>query len=272
MVDVILKIGINLHTGWPFEEIIEAFVRNGIERTFVCIEHPQFEMVMDALKQADIVVDNFHAPYEDHNHIWKEGEQGEKVLLRLLSSVDICVRYNVKLLIVHASNGTPMPPITEIGLQRFDKFMAYAKKQGVTVAYESHRFLKNVQCLMERYPEAGFCLDTGHEDAFTSGLRYMPLWGNRLVATHISDNECSCGRDMHMLPFDGHIDFEKTAREIAESCRDVVLMLEVKPSVHNMYANISVDAYYDSASEKVKKLAEMVESHKCGIEKQQKEG
>lgn len=258
-----LNIGINLHSGWPFEEIINAFLRNGINQTFVCIEHPQFTQVMDALRDANIITDNFHAPYADHNRIWEEGQAGEEALLRLLNSVDICVKYDVRLLIVHASNGKPMPPITEIGLRRFDKFMEYAKSKNVTVAYESHRFLKNVQCLMERYPEAGFCLDTGHEDAFTPDLRYMPLWGHRLVATHISDNECSCGRDMHMLPFDGHIDFDKTAQELAQCGRNITLMLEVKPNAHPMYDNISIDEYYNSAAERIKKIAQMVENHRA---------
>lgn len=257
-----MRIGINLYSKWPFEEVIEAFLENGVDRTFVCIEHPQFDEAMHALKKANITVDNFHAPFKGQNCIWEASEAGDEMLTRFLESVDICVKYGVKLMVAHVSNGRPMPPISKVGLDRFDRFMAYAKEKGVTIAYESHRYVENVRYIMERYPEAGFCLDNGHEDAFTPGIRYMPMWGHRLVATHISDNEYVGDSDMHMLPFDGHIDFEQTAREIAACGYDGTLMLEVKPDNHERYKDISVKEYYAKAAESIKRFAAMVDGYR----------
>ena len=165
-------------------------------------------------------------------------------------------------MVAHVSGGRPMPPITEIGLKRYDKFMAYAKEKGITIAIESHRYIENVKFMLERYPEAAFCLDTGHEDAFTPGIRHMPLWGTRLAATHISDNEYVCDKDMHMLPFDGHIDFDITARELCEYGYDGTLMLEIKPGNHEMYADVTISDYYKRAAESVRKLADMVDKYK----------
>lgn len=253
-----MQIGINLYSKWPYEEIIEAFLENGIQKTFVCIEHPQFEEVMDALAKAEIEVENLHAPYKGHNAIWQDGEEGDKVCNRFFQSIDYCVKYGIKVLVAHVSNSRPMPEITEIGLKRFDAFMAYAKEKGVTIAFESHRYVENVKFILERYPEAGFCLDTCHEDAFTPGVRYMPMWGHRLVATHISDNDCVCDKDMHMLPFDGNIDFEKTAQEFAQCGKAVTLMLELKPDNHEKYANMSVKEYYAKAADSVRKLEKLV--------------
>lgn len=255
-------IGINLYSNWPFEEVIDAFVENGIDRTFVCIEHPRLDEAMRALKNANITVDNFHAPFKGLNCIWEAGEPGEEMLARLLAGVDICVKYGVMLMVAHVSNGRPMPEINKIGLDRYDRLMAYAKSKGVTIAFESHRYVENVKYFIERYPEAGFCLDTAHEDAFTPGVRYMPMWGHRLVATHISDNEYVCDEDMHMLPFDGHIDFEKTAREIAMCGRDVTLMLEIKPDNHERYKNIPIRDYYAAATESIKRFARLVDAYR----------
>lgn len=257
-----MRVGINLYSKWPYEEVIALFLENGIDHTFVCIDHPQLDEVMSALAKANITVDNFHAPFKKQNFIWEDDTRGEEMLSDLIESVDICVKYGVKLLIAHVSQGRPMPTISKAGIERFDKFMAYAKNRGVTVAYECHRYVENVRYIIERYPEAGFCLDTAHEDAFTPGMRYMPVWGHRLVATHISDNECVCDKDMHMLPFDGHIDFEKTAREIAESGRDVTLMLEVKPDNHEKYKDVSIKDYYAAASKSIKRFEKMVDRYK----------
>lgn len=260
-----MQIGINLYSQWPYEEVIAAFAENGIGRTFVCIEHPQFDQAMDALKKANIAVDNFHTPYKGLNSIWAEGEAGDDMLDRLLQSVDTCSKYGVNLMVAHASGGRPMPPISEIGLKRFDEFMAYAKEKDITIAFESHRYVENVKYMIERYPEAAFCLDTGHEDAFTPGVRYMQMWGDILVATHISDNEYVCDQDMHMLPFDGHIDFDMTARELAKHGYDGTLMLEVKPGNHRLYDNVPINEYYRRAAESARKLANMVERYKNGL-------
>lgn len=260
-----MDIGINLCSKWPYEEVIEAFLENDIRNTFVCVDHPQLDEVMNALKKADIKVENLHAPFKRQNYIWTEGVDGDDILAVLCNGIDCCVRYGVKVMVAHVSNGRPMPEITNIGLKRFDKFMEYAKKNGVTVAFESHRYLENVQCIMERYPEAGFCLDTCHEHAFTPGLRYMPLFGKRLVATHISDNDVVCDKDMHMLPFDGIIDFNKTACEIAQCSKMVTLMLEIKPDNHKRYEGMSIKDYYSEAASRLKQLDKMVENCKICI-------
>lgn len=260
-----MQIGVNLYMEWNFEEVIPAFQRSGIGRTFVCIEHPEFERAMRALKEANIVVDNFHAPYKGLNNIWKEGEEGEEFFSRLLKSVDTCTEHGVELMVSHVSGGRPMPPISAVGLDRFDRFMAYAESKGITIAYESHRYIENVKYIIERYPKARFCLDTGHEDAFTPGIRHMPLWGDRIVATHINDNEYVCDRDMHMLPFDGHIDFDRTARELAEYGYNGTLMLEVKPNNHEKYKGVSVMDYYAAAAKSANKLAQMVDGYRKGV-------
>lgn len=266
-----MEIGINLYNQWPYKDVISAFLENGIGRTFVCIEHPQFEDAMAALKAANITVDNFHAPYKGINSIWSDGAEGDEVLGRLLKSVDTCCKHRVKLMVAHVSGGRPMPPISEIGLNRYDRFMAYAKEKAITIAIESHRFIENVKFMIERYPEATFCLDTGHEDAFTPGTRHMQLWGKRLVATHISDNEYVCDEDMHMLPFDGHIDFDITARELALYGYNGTIMLEIKPENHKKYTGVTVSDYYRKATERARKLAQMVEGYKIKADFQKSE-
>ena len=130
-----MEIGINLYPKWPYEEVIEAFLENGIDRTFMNIEHPEFENAMDALAKAGITVENFHAPFKGQNTIWAPGEEGENMLARLLAGVDTCVKYGVKVMVGHVSNSRPMPAISPVGLERFDRLMAYAKEKGVTIAF-----------------------------------------------------------------------------------------------------------------------------------------
>lgn len=124
-----MSIGINLYPKWPYKEVIKAFLENGIFRTFVCIEHPQLDEAMKAIEKANIKVENFHAPFKGQNSIWLKGETGDKMFERLCNGIDYCVKYNVKVMVAHVSNGRPMPEITNVGLERFDRLMEYAKKE-----------------------------------------------------------------------------------------------------------------------------------------------
>lgn len=259
-----MDVGIHIYPKWPYREVIDAFKKNDIRHTFVNADHPEFEKVMDALIEAQITVDSFHVRYKGQNRVWEEGEAGDAMLAEWLGSVDLCKKYGVELLVGHVSNGRPMPPLTQVGLERFDRYIAYATSHGVKVAFESHRYVENVEFILNRYPQVGFCLDTAHEHAFTPGIRYMPMWGHRLIATHISDNDALCDKDMHMLPFDGIIDFEQTAQEIADSGYTGTLMLEVKPDNHEKYKDISIMEYYTVAAERARKLADMIEKKKQG--------
>lgn len=254
-----MELGINLYSKWPYQEVIAAFLEQDIRKTFVCAEHPQFEEAMTTLEQAGIKVENVHAPFKGQNTIWQAGEAGNEMLARLCAGIDSCVKYDVPVMVAHVSNGSPMPEISDVGLSRFDQLMEYAKRNGVTVAFESHRFLENVAYMLQRYPEAGFCLDNCHEYAFTPGVRYLPMWGDRLVATHISDNEFVFDTDQHLLPFDGVIDFDLIARELVTCGKTVTLMLEIKPDNHVRYETVSIKDYYAEAAKRLRKLGEMVE-------------
>ena len=253
-----MQVGINLYSDLPYRDVIAAFSENSVAHTFVCTEHPQFEEAMAALKAANIKVDNFHAPFRGQNRIWSEDDEGEEMLETYLRAVESCVTHGVDCMVAHVSNGRPMPPINEIGLSRFDRFLEYAQKHGVTVAFENHRYVENVAAFMERYPQAGFCLDTSHEHAFTD-VRYLPMWGDRLVATHISDNDRLCDLDFHMLPFDGIIDFTQTARELAALPFLPTLMLEVKPKNHALYQDMGISEYYTAAAKSIRTFAALVD-------------
>lgn len=257
-----MNVGINLYSKWPYEKIIKAFILNGINRTFVCTDHPQFVDVMKSLKNNNITVDNFHAPFKGLNRIWSEDKDGAEALKSYLDSVDICVKYDVPVLVVHVSNGRPMPPISKRGIERFAKFMSYADSRGVIVAVENHRYVENVKYIMEKFPGVSFCWDTSHAHGFTPGISYMPMWGDRLVATHISDNDSVCDKDMHMLPFDGIIDFNSVANDLVKYRYNGTLMLEVKPDNHILYAGMTVEEYYARAAESVNTLKTIIKNFK----------
>lgn len=163
----------------------------------------------------------------------------------------------------HLSASFTPPPITEIGKYRFEKLVEYADRKGVRVAFENIYTLENLAWAMERFGKGsnvGLCWDCGHEYCFTQGVEIMKLWGDRLICTHIHDNECILDKDRHMLPFDGAIDFERVAEHLRNYNYTGTLMFEVIANGnHCMYDPFSVEEYLVRAADAAKRLAKMVD-------------
>jgi sugar phosphate isomerase/epimerase len=258
-----MEIGINLNcysNELSIERQAELMKENGFTKTFDMSDSPLVnDETVGILKEAGITFATLHAPFSKINSMWQVGEDGDKMLLSIADGVDKCAKYNIPVLVVHLSSKFPPPRISDIGNERYQKLMDYAACKGVTIAYENQRTLSNLSYALEIFEAAGFCWDTGHEGCFTPNRQYMPLFGDRLKTVHIHDNMCEFDKDLHLLPFDGKIDFNRVAKQLAEAKYNDVLMLEVLRSNSNFYDDIFAEDYYKRAGDAAKRLAEMVE-------------
>lgn len=262
-----MEIGISVFNGCGFEDQVKYFKKFGISRTFIMSETPCFDEVIKLFVENGIVCETLHAPFDKINDMWGENEEtAEKMLNRLKDSVDKCAKHNIPLTVVHLSSGCPMPEINERGLRRFEELFQYAEEKGVIVAIENQRYLENISFFMERYKTLRFCWDNGHEYGFTKGIRFMNLFGDKLSALHIHDNRCRINTDDHLLPFDGKIDFEEVANNIAGSGYEGTLMLEVGKRIlldgEEVYDNISTEEFIGRAVASARRLSGMIEKYK----------
>lgn len=135
-------------------------------------------------------------------------------------------------------------------------------QKGIKIAFENQRKLFNLAWALETFgPEAGvgFCWDCGHEGCFTPGKQFMPLFGDRLICTHIHDNPGFFNDDRHMLPFDGNLDFNRIAGQLREYRWQGSLMLEVSAKNHAEYAEkYSPEEFLRRAAASVKRLSQMI--------------
>lgn len=262
-----MEIGISIYEGVSIENRIKYMKKYGVNRTFIRSEEPDFDNVMKLFSENDIICETLHAPYSKINDMWSDSDEAaQKMLNRLKDSVDKCAKYNIPVSVVHLSSGRPMPEVNEKGIKRYEELFDYAEEKGVTIALENQRYLENISYFMDRFTSPRFCWDNGHEYGFTKGVKFMDLYGDRLVALHIHDNLCGIDTDDHLLPFDGNIDFDEVAHILADSGYNGTLMLEItKETVVNgkkPYADLTDEEYILRAANAVKKLADMVQKYK----------
>ena len=261
------KIGICLGAvgEMPIEERVQRYASLGFNTIFTGVKETESEQVAlaELFAKNGLEYETLHAPFGHINDIWLDCEGGEQMLSELIKSVDHCKAAGVPILVVHLSSGLTPPSITDLGQARFSRLMEHAEKNGVMIAYENQRMLGNISWAFEQFadsPSLGFCWDCGHENCFTIGRQYMPIFGNKLICTHIHDNSGKFNADLHMLPFDGKFDFDRFARQINESGYKGSLMLEImKNHSKGFYDGITEDEYLERAAKAIKKLRTMVD-------------
>ena len=264
-----MEIGINLHAmvGLTDEAYIKTIAELGFRATF-CMAQPRerMEQLGRLCAAENIRFDTLHAPFDHINDIWLDCEGGQRMLAELKDCVDQCLVVGAPIAVVHLSSKMKPPTITDIGRGRFEELVAYARKKGVKIAFENQRKLFNLAWAFETFgPEdgVGFCWDCGHENCFTPGKQFMPLFGDRLICTHIHDNNGVFNEDKHMLPFDGTLDYQRVARQLRESGYQGTLMLEVMAGTNHHYEGenyqgMSPQEYLQRAAAAAKRLANMV--------------
>lgn len=264
------KIGLNMLAfgGATHDDCARIMKENGFETTFSgCYpeEKKQAEL-RETVEKHGITFETLHAPFSHINDIWYDTEGGQQMTDELKMGVDRCVTAGAQILVVHLSSGLTPPPPTDLGRGRFIGLVDYAAKKGVNIAFENQRMLGNIGWAFEEFKNAGnvgFCWDCGHEYCFTPGRSYMPLFGDRLICTHIHDNTCEFNIDRHLIPFDGNMPFDVIAKQIKDSGYKGSLMLETFPRYdegkYDSYQDLTLEQFVVRAAEAAKKLREMVD-------------
>ena len=258
------KIGICL----PFKKVasVEDYIAKIGELGFTTT----FSGVLEASQQAQaaemcaargITFETLHAPFSHINDMWLPGKGGDVMLDELKQCIDHCLIAGAPIAVVHLSAGDNAPTVTDIGRERFTRMVEYAQQKNVRIAFENQRKLANIAWAFETFSTADgvdFCWDCGHEGCFTPGRQYMPLFGQRLICTHIHDNHQVYNQDEHLLPFDGTIDFDRVAAQIAASPYKGSVMLEASYAEDGYYSHLTADGYLERAAAAARRLAEMI--------------
>lgn len=226
------------------------------------------------VKETGLTYQSVHAPFGHAHRLWEPGERGEAELSRQLACVRDCAKIGVPIVVMHAIIGMERHTPNALGVERFGKIFAEAKKLGVTVAVENTEGEEYLEAVLRAYADekaAGFCIDTGHEACYNYGRDLIGKYADKLVCTHLNDNLGITGEqitwldDAHLLPFDGTVDFAGVAARLAQAGYTGPLTFELtvqnKPErhTHDIYAHLDAKGFISLARERAKRFAALVE-------------
>ena len=218
----------------------------------------------DAGSALGLTCDFIHAPFSGINKMWLSGMDYLDIYKGMKQSIDAAAKCNIPAVIIHLSSGWFSPEINDLGLSRFDSLVEYAAERDVSIAFENLRKVGNLAYFADRYERidnVGFCYDFGHEHCYTKTVKWMDIFTDRVIATHIHDNfgldltkKYESDPDLHLLPFDGNIDYAQIMRKLDEYGYGGSLILEVNNSRHR---SMKSEDFLADCYDRAKRISEM---------------
>jgi len=250
------KICIDVFYGFTYDRLLPMVKKIGYDGFFSDEQSANFfEELKELRKAADelkLEYETSHSTIPGCQTIWSEGTDGDHYIDILKNNIDHCHKLSIPILVVHVQPDLKNGPSFETGIRRLESIVRYAEEKNVKIAFENINSPEYLLETLEHFntSNVGFCYDCGHEACHTPGIRYLPKIGNRLLCTHIHDNDHKS--DLHLIPFDGEIDFKKMCQEL-KAC--------------NYEGNITLELCY---SEKYKKELDEYDFMKKSFESAQK--
>ena len=194
-----------------------------------------------------------HAPFRKTSALWEPGDAGEAALQELLECLEDCRRLQIPVMVSHVFMGFEIRQPNQLGLQRFSRLFDAAGDAGVRIALENVESAAHLKYLLDCCQEShvGLCWDSGHAHCYNRGHDLLGQYGHRLLATHLNDNlgvrdpaeQISKYDDLHLLPFDGSLDWDAIAQKLAGFDGPLTFELSAKHYHHMPPADFFALAY-----------------------------
>lgn len=178
-------------------------------------------------RHAGLIVENIHTSFEYINDIWLDNLNANEIMDYLLQCVDDCYTYEIPTMIVHITSGNNPPNANELGINRMKKIIERAEQKCVNVALENMRKPEYLGYVFERINSnrLGFCFDSGHHNTYSKNMDLLSMYGDKLMALHLHDNDESS--DQHRMLFDGNIHWDSVMKKLSDIHYNGATALEI---------------------------------------------
>ncbi len=174
------------------------------------------KILVSLLRELDLTIDSIHAPFPEGDRLFAEDEFARQESLRLCRlALDAAAEVDGRVVVIHLIQPYGIAPgpqrdrMLEQGRRSVAELADYAGRRQVRLALENGQRLEYDEVLFNLLaemplPQVGLCYDSGHENVQGKCFQILQRYGQRLMALHIHDN---VGRDTHLLPYEGNIDW-----------------------------------------------------------------
>ena len=266
------KIGFSLEAKYdrPMTQVIPLLKQAGFSAVSpVWTTAGELACIAACVREQGMTLQSLHAPPKGMAALWQQDSDASAALMvAMLHSLEACARWQIPVLVVHGWQGTPYSFCQEdLYFHHFDRLVERAQDAGVSIAFENLEGEEYLAALLDRYRHCrhvGFCWDSGHDHCYPHKLDFLKEFGHRLIMTHLNDNfgmrtdTHSSKDDMHLLPFDGNLDWDAQLQRLRSARRQETLNFELKTVSHTLptYPHLMLEQYITEAGHRAHRIAE----------------
>ena len=248
-------------------EQLPRFKEIGLDAFFTRYD-PYVREYREIADRLGLIYQSVHAPNHMTENFWDNRETARPAVEEWIQCVNDCADAGVPIMVAHAYRG--IGTHREVTQERIDNFryvVDAAAEKGVTVAFENtegSEYLTVILDVFADYPNVGFCWDTGHELCYYRGEDMTKGRGHRMICTHLNDNlGCRTGDetisakdDLHLLPFDGAVDWQSVANRLKDWNYQGILTFELKKTAY--YQHMSFEEYLREAYARIQRVTALL--------------
>ncbi len=240
-------------------ETINAIKNAGFKNVFIQWYNKDWiitqEEQLKYIREKGLNVIFAHLGYQNINDLWLEYDIGNKLVDRYKNDIKICKENNIPMVVMHLTSKSEAPKYNETGLKRLKEIVDYAQELNIKVAFENTKIKGYLDYVIENIDNknVGICFDSGHYHVHFDDDLDFTKFKDRIFAVHLHDNDKS--DDLHLIPFDGTLDWEDTIRNLKKCNYSGPITMEL--CYRYDYLNIGIDDFYKKGYEIGKKLKEM---------------
>ncbi len=241
---------------------------------FSCSGTTEISDLIECANQVGLLVTYLHAPYVMMPEVWSNDEEASLgAAEKIIEVISLAAKYSIPAVVIHAWCGFDYKfDKDNLGFWGLDKIVEAGEKTGVKLAFENTEGLEFLREIMNRYKDreiVGFCWDSGHEACYNFSEDMLSEFGDRLMVTHINDNvgiRSNEGKifwtdDLHLLPYDGIIDWDEAVIRLKKAKKLEFLNLELSRytlpdyNFHKPAADMTDFEFYSEGYKRAAKIA-----------------
>lgn len=257
-----MKKGIYSWFGYPlpFKERIKLIKETGFESVMLwwgderqALEGSKYDQPA-IVKEFGLSIENVHLPFDGIKVLWNDDQAGQEYEDKIIKQITELGQYDVDTVIMHITNGSQLPPLSDVMLNRIKRINQVALDNHIRLALENLKVIEALDYILTNIKDenVGFCYDSGHHRCYCWDQDILARYGDRLFAIHLHDNFGD--KDMHMLPYDGAIDWDYVRNGINNSIYDRSWTLELEGSKVEAYHKLSAKEYLHKSYQRLIKI------------------
>ena len=207
------------------EESLKLAAQVGFKKIFMSFKtnhlfEGQYRRFFDLSKAHGLEVSFVHLGYQVGGgiaSIWEEDAAGDQLVSDYKKDLEIVAKDGIKMVCMHVTKSNKQSPMSQIGLKRWGELVKHAEKLGVIIALENTVWPGYIEFILDniKSPNLQVCFDSGHNHVYFRDGFDFKKFKDKIACIHLHDNDQT--KDLHLLPFDGTIDWSEIADNLKKA-------------------------------------------------------